>query len=124
MISIDLLAGLSLAEFAEAIPPALFIKDADSRIVLINRLCEEHWGIQAMDIVGTDGSDFFPPDQMAGFRITDRKAFDERQSVTIEEDVWNSKLKESRRRLTVKKPVYGPTGEISLSDLHDDRHYR
>jgi PAS domain S-box-containing protein len=64
-----------IKEIVDTIPAALFIKDRNSKIVLMNRACEEQWGMSFVDLHGTDASQFFPPEQMELFLATDREVF-------------------------------------------------
>lgn len=45
-----------LREIIDMIPVELFIKDPDSRITLMNRACEEQWGMSFSDLRDTDAS--------------------------------------------------------------------
>ncbi|HEU0220546.1 MAG TPA: PAS domain-containing protein [Gallionella sp.] len=102
-----------LREIIDTIPMSLFIKDASSRITLMNRACEEQWGMSSSDLRGTDASQFFPPDQMAFFLAKDREVFSNRKLADFEEVAWNAALKESRIVHTYKKPVYDEAGKPS-----------
>ena len=102
-----------LREIIDMIPVSLFVKDARSRITLINRACEEQWGMAFPDLRGTDTSQFFPPDQMAFFLANDKKVFGNRQLADFEEVAWNAVLKENRAVHTYKKPVFDEAGNPS-----------
>ena len=99
-----------LREIIDMIPVSLFVKDACSRITLMNRACEEQWGMAFPDLRGTDTSQFFPPDQMAFFLANDKKVFGNRQLADFEEVAWNAVLKENRTVHTYKKPVFDEAG--------------
>jgi PAS domain S-box-containing protein len=99
-----------LREIIDMIPVALFVKDPDSRITLMNRVCEEQWGMSFSELRGTDASQFFPPDQMALFLARDREVFANRKLVDFEETVWRAALKENRIMHTYKKPVFDEAG--------------
>jgi len=100
-----------LREIIDMIPVALFVKDPDSRITLMNRACEEQWGMSFSELRGTDASQFFPPEQMALFLAKDREVFAGRQLVDFEETVWRAALKEDRIMHTFKKPVFDEAGK-------------
>ncbi|HEU0233879.1 MAG TPA: PAS domain S-box protein, partial [Gallionella sp.] len=102
-----------LREIIDTIPMALFIKDPSSRITLMNRACEEQWGMSSSDLRGTDASQFFPPDQMAFFLAKDREVFASRHLAEFEEAAWNAALKENRIVHTYKKPVFDEAGNPS-----------
>jgi PAS domain S-box-containing protein len=99
-----------LNEIINTMPVALFIKDAQSRITLMNSACEAQWGVLFSSAVGTDGGRFFPPEQMANFLGKDKEVFAGRKMVNLEESVWNSEIKASRTLHTFKKPVYDQKG--------------
>jgi diguanylate cyclase (GGDEF)-like protein/PAS domain S-box-containing protein len=101
----------SLREVIDAIPAALFVKDGNSRIVLMNRACEEHWGMSFGELHGTDASQFFPPDQMEWFLAKDREAFAAGRAVDFEEPFWSAARKENRTGHTFKKPIYDADGK-------------
>lgn len=100
-----------LREIIDMIPVELFIKDPGSRITLMNRACEEQWGMSFSELRGTDASQLFPPDQMALFLDKDREVFASGQSVDFEETVWNATLKKNRIVHTYKKPVFDEAGK-------------
>jgi PAS domain S-box-containing protein len=95
-----------LSNIIEMMPVALFIKDARSRIMLMNNVCELQWGVRFANVEGTDASHYFPPEQVASFLKNDRDVFENRKMVSFEELVWNSVTKENSTLHTFKKPVY------------------
>ncbi len=95
-----------LHEIINMIPVGLFIKDADSRITLMNRACEEQWGMSFTDLEGTTASQFFPPDQMEVFLARDQAAFAGKELIDFEETAWSASLGENRIVHTFKKPVF------------------
>ncbi len=99
-----------LQEIIEVMPVALFVKNPDSRIILMNQACEKQWGMAFTDLEGTDASQFFPPEQIADFLAKDKEVFAGRVKVDFEEEAWNAALKENRIVHTIKKPVYDPGG--------------
>lgn len=100
-----------LHEIVNVMPVALFVKDPDSRIILMNRACEKQWGVDFAALQNTDASQYFPPEQMAGFLAKDREVFAGRQLVDLEEIAWNAELKENRSVRTFKKPVFDAAGQ-------------
>lgn len=99
-----------LHEIINVMPVALFIKDAASRIILMNHACEAQWGMAVEDLQGTDGSQFFPPEQIAAFLAKDKEVFAGAVMVDFEESVWNAALQKNRSVHTFKKPVFDPQG--------------
>ncbi len=92
------------------IPVAFFVKDHKSRFFLINRACEEQWGMSFADLRGTDASQFFPPEQMEQFLATDRSIFEGRKPVEFEETFWSAAKKADRSGYTFKRPMYDASG--------------
>ncbi len=100
----------AIHELVDVLPVAIFIKDAASKFLLMNKACEAQWGMRFADLHGTDASQFFPPEQMEWFLAKDREIFAGRQQVDFEETFWNAALKQNRMGHTFKKPVYDPAG--------------
>ncbi|HEX8980010.1 MAG TPA: PAS domain S-box protein [Parasulfuritortus sp.] len=94
----------------EAMPLALFVKDAESRIVFMNRACEAMWGKPLSEIAGTDAGAIFPPEQMALFLAKDRAIFADGRMDEFEEVAWNARFGQNRIFRTIKMPVYDPAG--------------
>lgn len=97
-------------DIVNSIPVAFFVKDCASRIILMNRACEEQWGVAFDDVYGTDGSGVFPPDQMEHFLAMDRQVWEGQTAVDFEEVYWSDALKENRIGLTSKKPIFDDDG--------------
>ena len=100
-----------LHEIINVMPVALFVKDSASRIILMNRACEEQWGMAFSNLQGTDASKFFPPEQVAASLAKDREVFAGILQVDFEESVWNAALQENRTVHTFKKPVFDQEGK-------------
>lgn len=100
-----------IQELVDTLPVAVFVKDAASRFLLMNKACEAQWGMRFADLRGTDGSQFFPPDQMAWFLAKDREVFAGGVQLDFEETFWNAALKQNRMGRTFKKPVYDAQGK-------------
>ena len=92
------------------IPVAFFVKDHKSRFFLMNRACEEQWGMSFADLRGTDASQFFPPEQMEQFLAKDRSIFEGRKPVEFEETFWSASKKADRIGYTFKLPMYDASG--------------
>lgn len=100
-----------LSSIVDMMPVSLFIKDAQSRITLMNSACEAQWGVLFASVAGTDGSRFFPPEQMAAFLESDKKVFAGRKMIDFEEPVWNSEIQANRMMHTFKKPIFDKNGK-------------
>ncbi|WP_374348465.1 PAS domain S-box protein, partial [Chitinimonas sp.] len=111
----DLAAGngeaIDLRELLDAIPAAVFVKDSQSRIVLMNRACEAQWGMTLAQLRGTDASQYFPRHQMDSFLERDRAVFASGQQIEFEEEFWNAKLQQNRRGHTIKRPLFDAHGQ-------------
>ena len=96
---------------ADLLPIAIFIKDTDSKLLLVNKACEAQWGMSQSDLCGTDGSQFFPSDQMMLFFAKDKEVFAGKCQVDFEETFWNATLKQNRLGHTFKNPIYDEFGQ-------------
>lgn len=103
-----------LQDIISMMPLSLFLKDADSRIVLMNQACEQQWGVQFQDIAEGRDVRHFPADQTQGFHAADQEAFASRQVVIREELVWNARLQENRLLQTHKKPIFDAQGRPQM----------
>ncbi len=99
-----------LLAIIDLIPVAFFVKDHRSRFFLMNRACEEQWGMSFSDLRDTDASQIFPPDQMKHFLASDRSIFEGRQPVEFEEAFWSAAKQENRTGYTFKRPMYDADG--------------
>ena len=104
------LSAADLKEIVDAIPAALFVKDAQSRILLMNRRCEEQWGVGFDKVAGTDGAAFFPAEQMEVFLDADRQVFDGGRPISREEKLWNARQQINQAVHTTKSPTYHADG--------------
>lgn len=103
-----------LEAVAEIIPHALFVKNARSEIVFMNRACEDVWGITFESVRGTNAAGAFPSEQIAGFIEMDRSVFAGGKTVEFEEVFWSAKHQENRIGWTTKKPLYEADGTPRL----------
>ena len=102
--------GELLLNIINLIPVAFFVKDCKSRFFLMNKACENQWGMSFADLRDTDGSQFFPPEQMKQFLATDRSIFEGRKTVEFEETFWSAAKKADRIGYTFKLPMYDASG--------------
>jgi len=100
-----------LLAIIDLIPVAFFVKDHQSRFFLINRAAEEQWGLSFEQLRGTDGSEFFPPDQMEEFLAKDRSVFESHRSLEVEETIWSPAKQSNRIGQTFKRPMYDSNGD-------------
>jgi PAS domain S-box-containing protein len=107
----ELLASkVQLQSILASIPIPLFVKDAESRFLLMNKACEDQWGMRLEDLSGTDGSKYFPADQMASSLAADRKVFENGHALDFEEPFWSTALGKTRLGHSFKNPVYDENG--------------
>jgi PAS domain S-box-containing protein len=106
-----LASKIQLQAMLTGIPVPFFIKDAQSRFLLMNQACEEQWGTRLADLLGTDASQLFPAEQMAGFLSADQKVFEGGCALDFEEGIWNASLQQNRIGHTFKKPIYDDAGK-------------
>jgi PAS domain S-box-containing protein len=104
------LLSLDVQTLLDSIPVAIFIKDAHSRILLVNRACEEQWGISREDAKGSDGSPFLPPELVAYLKAQDQEVFERGEAIEFQEELWNPLLREARIGHTCKRPVFDASG--------------
>lgn len=97
-----------LQEIIDLMPIALFIKDESSKIMLMNRACEEQWGVSFSDSM--DVSSFLPFEQGSRFVKTGEEVFAGRMPIDFEEVFWNANLKMNRIVHVYRKPVYDEAG--------------
>jgi PAS domain S-box-containing protein len=100
-----------LNEIINLMPIAVFIKDAHSRMLIMNKACELQWGVPFAQLYNKTGSEIFPPEQIANFLAADKKIFAEGGVFEIEEQVWNTELQTNRIVHTFKKPVFNAAGQ-------------
>lgn len=103
--------ALKFQKFIDVLPLAVFIKDAESKILAMNKACELQWGLCFEDLYGTDARQYFPADQMKIFLAKDREVFANGSQIDFEETVWNTSLKENRIVHTFKKPFCDGSGK-------------
>ncbi len=106
-MELNILQNLEIAAgIFDLLPVAIFVKDAHSNFKVMNKACQENWGIQFAEIENTNGSRFFPDDQMQLFLGNDSDVFAGRVTVEFEETFWSTKYQSNRVGLTTKKPFY------------------
>lgn len=97
-------------EIINFMPVGVHIKDAKSRITLMNAECERLWGIQLTEIEGTNGSHIFEDDDLARALKFDQQAFVSRQIVEYDSTGRNLTTNEVRFVKEFKKPVFDTAG--------------
>lgn len=100
-----------LQEIIDVMPIAVFVKDPQSRIIMMNNACEAQWGISFAKLHNTVGEHLFPPEQIKAFLMADQQVFANGTVLEVEESVWNFALQTQRIMHTYKKPVFDKTGQ-------------
>ena len=100
-----------LLAIVDLIPVAFFVKDYNSRFILMNRACEKQWGMSFEALRDTDASQFFPADQMEQFLAKDCAIFAGREPVEFEEEFWSAEKQTNRVGYTFKRPIYDAKGD-------------
>lgn len=116
-ISADFAAPSSAEELHHIIammPLALFIKDADSHIVLMNPACEAQWGVKFSNVRGTRAAGSVPDEQLAKLLAQDRAAFASGKRSINEVLIWHAGRAENRWVETHKQPLFDQHGQPRL----------
>ncbi|MEZ5447271.1 MAG: EAL domain-containing protein [Gammaproteobacteria bacterium] len=100
----------AIQELLDTLPVAIFVKDAESRFLYMNKACEAQLGVDFGELRGNDGSALFPAGQMQGFLAKDQEVFAAGRPIEFVETVWNAALKANRIGHTFKKPIYDEDG--------------
>ncbi|WP_170304358.1 PAS domain-containing sensor histidine kinase [Duganella radicis] len=103
-----------LSSILPSMPQAVFVKDAHSRIVMMNAACEALWGVRFEDVAGTDGGGQVRPEELSAYQARDRRAFDTGEVVVVEEPLSPTGLNETRWLLTHKRALYDAEGKPYL----------
>jgi two-component system, cell cycle sensor histidine kinase and response regulator CckA len=104
-----------LRQIIDANPSLIFVKDWDSRFVLVNQATAEIYGTTVESLVGKTDADFNPnAEEVAHFLQDDRSVMSSGHPKFIgEERVTNPTTKETRWFQTIKVPLRMPDVETS-----------
>ncbi len=100
-----------LEEIINMMPIAIFITDPYSRILIMNKICEQQWGISSSRLKGMEFRYFFSEEKAAALTAEDQSIFASKQLFEVEESIWNDSLNSQRTVHTYKKPVFDENGE-------------
>lgn len=103
-----------LQNIVSMLPVALFLKDPQSRFIMMNEACEQIFGVGFAKLSGTRGSAYYPADQMEGFLAADRAAFETGRLWMEEEWIWHAGMQQDRRVQTFKRAVYDSDGKPAV----------
>lgn len=99
-----------LQTLIDYLPVALFVKDAKTahfgELILINKACEQIFGLKADQALGKTGYDLFPLEQAQFYEQIDREAFDKGKIEDIPAEPIDSHTLGRRILHTVKVPLF------------------
>lgn len=94
-------------------PDYIYLKDSESRFLLVNRASLELMGLEsAEDVVGKTVADFFPAELAAGYAADDRAVLDSGTPIFEREELIVGQDGAHRWLLTTKVPLRDHAGEI------------
>lgn len=100
-----------LAKATLDVSHAIFVKDASSRFLRMNKACESQWGIDFAKLRGTHGIEVFLPDQHAWVIKNEREAFVKKCKIDFVKIIWHAALKQHRVLHTTINPVFDGQGK-------------
>lgn len=100
-----------LHDILSTLPMPVIVKDAQSRIQLMNRAVEEKWGVLFDQVTATTGGEWMTPSYLQAMLEDDRAVFAARDVVVKESQIWNSANGRPVAFESYKKPVYDANGE-------------
>jgi len=80
-----------LTALIEAIPDAIYFKDAQGRHLVVNKACEELMGLGKEEILGKTNEELLPPNFGEQCRRSDEEAIKRREPVRFEEQATDDK---------------------------------
>ena len=91
-------------------PVGIYIKDLEGRYLMVNQYWEflRHRSVE--EVLGKLDYEFFSPEDIAGFRASDRQVIDQKTTVTNEMEVYREDGLHSL--LNTKFPLYNSQGEV------------
>ncbi|MFS8037077.1 putative bifunctional diguanylate cyclase/phosphodiesterase [Xanthobacter sp. AM11] len=95
----------------DTIPAAVFVKDPESRFILINQHCEAQWGVERAAVLGRTGAGIFPADQVRRLMENDRRV-PNGGAIACEEVVRNIALKQDRTLRTLRRRICDRNGAL------------
>ena len=106
--SVELLSGV-----VENIAQPVFVKDRESRYVLVNRAFAEFCGYSRAELLGRTDADFFPRHEASFFREIDLRVVTTGLPEVIEEEPVTDAKGTVRQVRTVKAPLHDATGQVT-----------
>jgi len=93
------------------IPDIAWLKDTDSRFIVVNEAFAESCGFRADEIVGKTDFDLWPEDLAQSYRADDREVMDSKKRKCIEERLVSKQYGETWIE-TVKTPIFDDQGKV------------
>ncbi len=73
-----------LRTYLDSMQDLVFLKDDESRFMMVNRTFEQFGGVKERDIIGKTDADYYPPDIAGPFMESDRKVIENKSMVSGE----------------------------------------
>jgi PAS domain S-box-containing protein len=101
-----------LATVVDNLPVSLVVKDAhDLRILSMNRVAEQIFGLDRNEVIGRRGIEVFPNQGGAAAQERDLQALAQRREVKLQGGIKHPRTGEWRTLITTSVPVHGYDGE-------------
>jgi diguanylate cyclase (GGDEF)-like protein/PAS domain S-box-containing protein len=95
----------------DALPVPIWVKDAQSRLLIINQAAQDISPIAMNQMLGTTGGQFFDAEHLARTLAFDQEAFAERASTVRDEELWSPQRRHNRWWRTFRQPVFDAQGK-------------
>ena len=104
-------AQLQQRAILDNIPDIAWLKDRDSRFVMVNESFGRACGVPPLDLVGKTDLDIWPSELAEGYRAADREVMECGRSKRWEEPLSDSEGNPHWIE-TIKTPIFNETGEV------------
>jgi PAS domain S-box-containing protein len=98
----------------DTVPHLMFVKDADSRYVIVNKAVERVWGVRQDEVVGARviAESRRPAEEIEAALRSDRAVFESGKPATV---TYSHTLPDGRSRLLriVKSPIFDAQGQVA-----------
>jgi PAS domain S-box-containing protein len=102
-----------LRGLVDNIPDLIFIKDTESRFVLLNQACATQLGVSRQEeVLGKSDADFLPPDLAQRYRTDEVAVMESGETLHHEEPVLHKDSGKMGWSLTTKLPLKGVDGKM------------
>lgn len=95
-----------LHDILAALPIPVVVKDAESRIEMMNQAAEEKWGVRFDQVGGTNGANWAGPERIQAVLADDQAVFAAGRVVVKESQVWNVVQGRAVEVESYKKPLF------------------